>query len=114
MTLNDDFDVPALHQSYLQVKDLEKAAINRARDYLEAAGKPCANFHNTNGFTVRAHLESLLDSNFVDVTFYQRDAQGNGPTNTITVPRSIIIFSEPTAEEKDFAEYKRLKAIFEK
>lgn len=113
MTLTDNFDVLALHVAYVEIKKLEKAAIDRARVYLELEGKPFINFHNENGFSVRTYLDSLLDADAENVTFYHTDVQGRGETNTISIPREAI-FGPPTEKEMDFAEYKRLKAQFEK
>jgi hypothetical protein len=113
MALIDDFDVNKLLQAHLEILQLEAAAIDRACLHLEATGKPYENFKNENGFSVKVDRDSLLDTNFVDVRFYQTDVQGRGETKAVTVPRSVI-FGELTVEEKEFEEYKRLKAKFEK
>lgn len=112
MALTDDFDVNKLLQAHLEILRLETAAIDRARLHLEATGKPFATFKNENGFVVKVNRDSLLDANFVDVTFYHTDVQSRGETKVVTIPRSIIL-GEPTFEEQEFAEYSRLKAKFE-
>lgn len=113
MALIDDFDIVALGNANRQMHKLEAAAIDRARLYLEQQGKSVETFVNTNGYSVRVYRDSLLDNSFVDAVFYQRDEQGGGSTNTITIPRSIIL-GGLTQDEIEFAEYKRLQAKFEK
>ena len=113
MALTDDFDLPALRDANREISKLEVAAIDRARLYLEHTGKYVETFVNGNGYSVRVNRDSLLENSYVDVAFYQRDEQGGGTTNVIQIPRSIIL-GELTEKEKDFAEYKRLQAIFEK
>jgi hypothetical protein len=113
MALTDDYNVPALHTAYLEIKALAEAAIARARLHLELEDKPFENFKNSNGFSVQVQLDSLLDGNATNVTFYQRDEQGHGDTHTIQVPRAIIL-ETMTVEEQEFMEYKRLKAKYEK
>lgn len=112
MALSDDFDVAALNIANREILELEEAAIVRARLHLEMEGGPFETFHNEGGFSVQVNRNSLLDDASENVTFYHRDAQGDGPTNTVTVS-SAIIFGELTEDERDFAEYKRLKAKFE-
>ena len=113
MALSDDFDVRALELANREILELEAAAIARARLHIELEGGPFESFHNENGFSVQVNRNSLLADNSKEVVFYQRDAQGDGQTQTVTVPVEII-FGELTEDERDYAEYKRLKAKFDK
>lgn len=113
MALTDDFDIPALRDANREIHKLEEAAIERARLHLAQSGKWIETFVNGNGYSVRVARDTLLEDHFVDVTFYQRDEQGGGSTQTINIPRSIIL-GDLTQEEKDYAEYLRLKERFEK
>lgn len=113
--ITDPTEVANLRESYHKVKALEAAAIERAQLWLRLNGKPFESFKNENGFSVRSNLDTLLDDNCVDVTFYQQDVQGRGDVHYINVPRSFIFSAnEPTQEEKDYTEYLRLKKQFEK
>ena len=113
MSLKDDFNIVALRDANREIHKLEEAAIDRARLYLEQSGKSVETFTNSNGFSVRVARDTLLEESFVDVAFYQRDEQGGGSTQTITIPRSIIL-GDLTQDELDFAEYKRLQQKFGK
>lgn len=113
MTLTEDFNIPNLRDANREIQDLEAAAIERARLHLEATKSPLRNFKNENGFSVRVLRDSLLEDSYIDVVFYHTDVQGRGETKSISIPRSIIL-GGPTQKEKDFAEYERLKAQFEK
>ena len=113
MSLKDDFNLVALRDANREIHKLEEAAIERARLYLEQSGKDVHGFTNSNGYSVRVARDTLLEESFVDVAFYQRDEQGNGNTQTITIPRSILL-GDLTQDELDFAEYKRLQEKFEK
>jgi hypothetical protein len=113
MALNEDFDIVALRDANREIHKLEEAAIDRARLFLETQGVPTHTFKNEDGFSVRVNRDSLLEASYVDVVFYHTDVQGRGATKTVTVPRSVILGQE-TDEEREFAEYKRLQAKFEK
>lgn len=113
MALKHDFDITALRDANREIHKLEEAAIERARLHLEHSGKSVETFMNGNGFSVRVSRDSLLEDHFVDVTFYQRDEQGGGSTQTFNIPRSVIL-GDLTQDELDFAEYKRLQARFAK
>jgi hypothetical protein len=113
MALNTDFNLLALRDANREIHKLEEAAIERARLYLAHTGKNVETFINTNGYSVRVNRDTLLEDSFVDVAFYQRDEQGGGSTQTIQIPRSVIL-GDLTKEEQEFAEYKRLQAKFEK
>lgn len=113
MALTDDFNIPVLRDANREIHKLEQAAIERARLHLEHTGKPVETFQNGNGYSVRVARDTLLEDSFVDVVFYQRDEQGGGSTQTITIPRSVIL-GGLTQDELDFAEYKRLQARFGK
>lgn len=113
MALSNDFNLPALRDANREIHKLEAAAIDRARLWLEQAGKHVETFVNGNGYSVRVNRDTLLEDSFVDVVFYQRDEQSGGSTQTITIPRSVIL-GDLTQDELDFAEYKRLQARFAK
>jgi hypothetical protein len=113
MTLATDFNITALRDANREIHRLEEAAIERARLHLEHTGKSVQTFVNANGYSVRVQRDSLLEESFVDVIFYQRDDQGGGSTQTITIPRSVI-FGDLTKDELEFAEYKRLQVKFGK
>lgn len=113
MALSNDFNLSALRDANREIHKLEQAAIERARLFLEYTGKSVETFVNANGYSVRVARETLLENSFIDVAFYQRDEQGGGSTQTITIPRSVIL-GELSQNELDFAEYKRLQAQFAK
>ena len=110
--ITDPVEVANLREAYYKVKALEDAAVERGRLWLEMQGKPVSAFKNANGFSVKADLDTLLDDSCVDVAFYNQDVQGQGSVKTIYIPRSFIFSESPAQEEKDYAEYLRLKEKF--
>lgn len=113
MALKDVYVIEDLMQAEEEIKSLEVEVIERARLWLELNGKATHSFINENGFSVRVWRESLLSPKHVNVIFYQQDVQGKGSAFEIIVPRDFIL-GDSTAEEKEFKEYQRLKAKFEK
>lgn len=108
------FNMGDLRKGHEGLLRLEAAAIDRARIYLESQGQPrFAQFHNANGFSVNVVMGTLLNDEHEDVVFHWTDVQGKGMTHDITVPRDVLL-GQPTDEEEEFREYKRLEAKFAK
>lgn len=112
--IKDKFDFDYLRGAQEELKQLEAAAIDRARIYFESKGKTgFAQFKNDNGFSVRVVMATLLYDNYDDVIFHWTDVQGRGNTDTVTLSRELVL-GPLTEEELEFREYKRLEEKFDK
>ena len=114
--ITDAVEVQNLRDAYRKIRGLEAAAVERGQMYLSLMGKDAhynpEYFTNEHGYRVKADLDSLLDEQVDFVIFFARDEQGGGNWKTVTIPRAFI-FGDLSDEDKERAEYLRLKAKYE-
>lgn len=114
MSIRSNFDLDALRLAQAELMRLEAALIDRARTILLATkGNRFEDFVNDRGYSVRVGTYSVLDDASTEVRFTWTDEQGKGSPQTITVDKGALL-GDPTEEEKEFEEYLRLKAKYEK
>jgi hypothetical protein len=114
MSIRANFDLDALRIAQAELMRLETALIERARMILLATkGDRFENFVNDRGYSVRVGTYSVLDEASTEVRFTWTDEQGRGNPQTVTVDKEALL-GDPTEEEKEFEEYTRLKAKYEK
>lgn len=112
MAIQDEHVIGELREAFAEIQTVQEKAIARAREYLMATKKGhYETFMNGNGYQVRVDTNTLLDVESSVVSFFWTDVQGKGLPQRVDVPRDAIL-GEPTEEEKEYAQYLKLREKF--